>query len=85
MSSSPSSHDRPSKSMSLSKLATICAVAFGLAFGLCSVSALTVVGDHQKIGAGLIWTSAIIEAVCLVGLVVIGIIAIARSDSRQIE
>lgn len=79
MSASPSSHDRPSKSMSLSKLATIFAVTFAIAFGLCAVSAMAVVGDHQKIGARLIWTSVTIEAICLVGLVVVGIIALART------
>jgi hypothetical protein len=41
---------------------------------------MAVVGDHQKIGAGLIWTSVTIETICLLGLLVIGIIAIVRSS-----
>lgn len=79
MSASPSSHDHPSKWMSLSKLATICAVAFGVAFGLCSVSALAVLGVNQHVGSNLIGVSIAIEALCLLGLLVIGIIAIVRS------
>jgi hypothetical protein len=80
MSTSPSPHQPQRRSISLSRLATIFAVTFGIAFGLCAVSAMAVVGDHQKIGAGLIWTSVTIEAICLVGLVVVGIIAIVRSS-----
>ena len=67
------------ESISLSRLATILAVTFAVAFGLCAVSATTVVVDHQKVGAGLIWISVAVEGVCLMGLLAIGIVAIFRS------
>jgi len=76
-SSSPNEPQR--ESISLSRLATILAVTFAIAFGLCAVTAIGVVGDHQKIGTGLIWTSVAIEGICLIGLLAIGIIAIFRS------
>jgi len=79
MSSSPSSDEVRRKSISLSRLASILAVTFAIAFGLCAVSAMGVVGDHQKVGTGLIWISVATEGVCLVGLLGIGIIAIFRS------
>ena len=67
------------ESISLSRLATILAVTFAIAFGLCAVSATAVVGDHQKVGADLIWLSAAVEGVCLIGLLAIGIVAIFQS------
>jgi hypothetical protein len=39
MRTSPSPEGVPNRSISLSKLATILAVTFGVAFGLCTVSA----------------------------------------------
>ncbi len=68
-----------SESISLSRLATILAVTFAVAFGLCAISATTVVGDHQKLGTGLIWISVAVEGVCVMGLLAIGIVAIFRS------
>ncbi len=79
MSTSPSPHETQRQSISLSRLATIFAVTFAIAFGLCTASATAVVGVNQKIGVGLIWISAVVEGVCLIGLLVIGIIAIFRS------
>lgn len=67
------------ESISLSRLATILAVTFAVAFGLCAVSATTVVEDHQKVGNGLIWISVAVEGVCLMGLLATGIVAIFRS------
>lgn len=67
------------ESISLSRLATILAVTFAVAFGLCAVSATAVVGDHQKVGTGLIWLSVAVEGVCLIGLLAVGIVAIFRS------
>lgn len=78
MNTSPPSPEGQRSSISLSRLATIFAVTFAIAFGLCSVSAMAVVGDNQKIAARLIWTSVSIEAICFVGLVVVGLIAILR-------
>jgi len=48
MSTSPSPHQPQRRSISLSRLATIFAVTFAIAFGLCAVSAMAVVGDHQN-------------------------------------
>jgi len=79
MSTSPSPHETQRQSISLSRLATIFAVAFAIAFGLCTASATAVVGVNQKIGAGLIWISVAVEGGCLIGLLAIGIIAIFRS------
>jgi hypothetical protein len=83
MSTSQPSPEAERNSISLSRLATIFAVTFAIAFGLCAVSAMAIVGDHQKIGAGLIWTSVTIEAICLLGLLTIGIIALVRSLLRR--
>ncbi len=79
MSTSPSPPEAQDESISLSRLATIFAVTFAIAFGLCAVSAITVVGHHPNVGAGLIWISVATEGVCLVGLLAIGIVAIFRS------
>jgi hypothetical protein len=79
MSTSPSPHEVQRKSISLSRFATIFAVTFAIAFGLCTASATAIVGVNQKIGAGLIWISVAVEGVCLIGLLAIGIIAIFRS------
>jgi hypothetical protein len=79
MSTSPLPHEAQRKSISLSRLATIFAVTFAIAFGLCAASATAVVGVNQKIGAGLIWISVAVEGVCLIGLLAIGIIAVFRS------
>lgn len=78
MSTSPSPEGQRN-SISLSRLATIFAVTFAVAFGLCAVSATTVVGDHQKLGAGLIGISVAIEGVCLMGLLATGTVAVFRS------
>jgi len=79
MSTSPPPDETQRQSISLSRLATIFAVTFAIAFGFCTVSATAVVGANQKIGAGLIWISAVVEGGCLIGLLAIGIIAILRS------
>ena len=79
MSTSPSPHDRPRTPVSLSMLAAILAVTFGVAFGLCSVSALAVLGTNRNLGSNLIGISIVIEALCLLGLLVIGIIALVRA------
>jgi hypothetical protein len=79
MSTSSPHHEAHRRSITLSRLATIFAVVFAMAFGLCTVSATAIVGGNQKIGAGLIWTSAAIECICLLGLLAIGLVAIVRS------
>jgi hypothetical protein len=78
MSASPSPDEVQRKSISFSRLATIFAVTFAIAFGLCSVSAIGIVGTHQKIGAGLIWISVTVEGVCLIGLLATAVAAVIR-------
>ncbi len=76
----PSTSNEP---ISLAKLATIFAVIFGIAFGLCAVSAFTGGLGSQKVLPFLIGTSLVIEAVCLLGLLVVGVLAIIRSFSSK--
>jgi hypothetical protein len=81
----PSTSNAP---ISLAKLATIFAVIFGIAFGLCTTSALTGgVGLQgvglQKVLPFLIGTLLVIEAVCLLGLLVVGVWAIVRFLSNK--
>lgn len=79
MSTPPSTHGGSRRSISLSRLATMFAVAFGVGFGLCTASATIGMGVNQKIAAGFIWISVAVEVICLLGLLVIGVIAIVRS------
>jgi hypothetical protein len=83
MSTSPPPHEARRRSISLSKLATIFAVTFVLAFGLCTASATIGMGANQKFAAGVVWTSGAIEAICLLGLLTIGIIALFRNLLRR--
>jgi hypothetical protein len=79
MSTSSSPHEAKHRSISLSRLATIFAVAFAIAFGLCAASATFGMGVNQKVAAGSIWASAAVECICLLGLLTTGIIALVRS------
>jgi hypothetical protein len=81
----PSTSNEPIR---LAKLATIFAVIFGIAFGLCTTSAVTGgVGLQgvglQKVLPFLIGTFLVIEAVCLLGLLVVGVWAIVRFLSNK--
>jgi hypothetical protein len=76
----PSTSDEP---ISLAKLATIFAVIFGIAFGLCTASAFTGGLGSQKVLPFLIGTSVVIEGVCLLGLLVVGVWAIVRFFSSK--
>jgi hypothetical protein len=76
----PSTSNQP---ISLAKLATIFAVIFGIAFGLCTATAVSGGRGAQKVMPSLIVISAVIEGVCLVGLLVVGVWAIARSLNRK--
>ena len=72
----------PHKPITLSKLATIFAVVFGISFGLCTVSAIGAangIGGFSSVSRFFLVAAAVIEAVCLVGLLCIGVIAIIRS------
>jgi len=63
----------------LARLAIIFAVAAGISFGLCSVSATVGMGANPKIAVFLIGTSLVIEAVSILGLITVGVIALIRS------
>ena len=68
------------KSTNLAKFATVFALTFSLAFGLCSVSGISISGGgNYSVAQLLIATSLVIEAICAAGLVVIGVVAIIRS------
>jgi hypothetical protein len=85
MSSAPLPSSEPRKPISLAKLATIFAVIFGLAFGLCSVSVISASsrGSGGGVTGFLIPTAIVIEAVCAIGLLVIAVLAIVRSARRK--
>ena len=67
------------KPVNLAKLATVFALTFSLAFGLCSVSGISISGGgNYQVAQLLIGTSLVIEAVCLSGLLAIAVIAFLR-------
>jgi hypothetical protein len=68
------------KPVGLAKLATAFSLIFSLAFGLCSVSGISISGGgNYRVAQLLITTSLVIEAICAAGLVVIGVVAFIRS------
>jgi hypothetical protein len=73
------------KATNLAKLATVFALTFSLAFGLCSVSGISISGGGSyRVAQLLIGTSLAIEAICAAGLVVIGVVAfLRRSHSKE--
>ncbi len=73
------------KPINLAKIATVFALTFSLAFGLCSVSGISISGGgNYRVAELLISTSLVIEAVCAAGLTVLGIVALLRrSHSKQ--
>ncbi len=83
--STPSMPLRPSrKPLNLSKLATIFALIFSLAFGLCSVSGISISGGGSYRAAELlITTSLVIEAVCVTVLLALGVVAILRARRNK--
>jgi hypothetical protein len=76
----PSTSNEPIR---LAKLATIFAVVFGIAFGLCTASVATGGLGSQKVLPFLLGASVVIEGVCLLGLLVVGVWAIVRFFSRK--
>ena len=66
------------ESISLAKLATIFAVVFCIAFGLCGVTAVTYGPDSRGVRPYVMGASLVVEAVFLLGLLVVGILAIVR-------
>jgi hypothetical protein len=72
------------KPLNLSKLATIFALIFSLAFGLCSVSGISISGGGSYRAAEfLITTSLVIEAVCVTVLLALGVVAILRARRNK--
>ncbi len=69
----------PQPRSDLAKLATAFAVVFGIAFGLCTASATFGMDLNEKAATFFIWISAATEAICLLGLLVTGVIAISRA------
>jgi hypothetical protein len=71
------------KSINLSKFATVFALTFSLAFGLCSVSGISIDGGgNYRAAQLLIAISLVIEAICAAGLVVLGIVAMLRRSKE---
>jgi hypothetical protein len=67
------------KPLNLSKLATVFALIFSLAFGLCSVSGISISGGGSYRAAQfLITTSLFIEGVCLAALLTLLVMALLR-------
>jgi FtsH-binding integral membrane protein len=69
----PPTHGRSS----LAKLAIAFAVTIVVAFGLCSV---TLMHSTSAISGPILPAAVIIEAICVVGLIVVAILAIARRN-----
>ncbi len=71
------SHKAPATN--LAKIATVFALTFSLAFGLCSVSGISIDGGgNYRVAQLLITTSLVIEAICAAGLLVLGVVAMVR-------
>ena len=84
MSTSPLPIRSARKPLNLSKLATIFALIFSLAFGLCSVSGISMSsGGNYRAAQLLIATSLTIEGVCVAALLILGVIAIIRVRCRK--
>jgi hypothetical protein len=72
------------KSINLAKPATVFALTFSLAFGLCSVSGISISGGgNYQVAQLLIATSLVIEAICAAGLTVLGIVALLRRSHSK--
>jgi hypothetical protein len=69
----------PTEQPSLAKLATIFAVAFTIAFGLCAASATVGMGVSEKAAGFFIMLSAAIEIISAVGLLTVAVIALTRA------
>jgi hypothetical protein len=84
MSTPPMPVQHVHKPINLSKCATVFALTFSLAFGLCSVSGISISGGGSyRVAELLISTSLVIEAICAGGLVVIGVVALLRRSQGK--
>jgi hypothetical protein len=84
MSTPPMPVHHPHKPINLAKFATVFALTFSLAFGLCSVSGISISGGGSyRVAQLLIATSLAIEAVCAAGLIVVGVVALLRRSQAK--
>ena len=67
----------PRSRSSLAKAAIAFAVTIVVAFGLCSV---TLMRSTNAVSGPILPAAAVIEAICVVGLIVVAILAIARRN-----
>jgi hypothetical protein len=74
--SEPQLPPRPGRS-TLAKLAIVFAVTIVVAFGLCSV---TLMRSTSAVSGPILPAAVIIEAMCVVGLIVVAILAIAQRN-----
>ena len=83
--STPPVSVRPSrKPIDLTRLTTIFALTFGLAFGICAVSGISLSdGGNARSAQLLISTAMIMGAVCVVFLMAIAVFALIRSSRRR--
>jgi hypothetical protein len=69
---------KPGRS-SLAKLAIIFAVTIGVTFGLCTIGMMN---SNSAMSGPILPAAIIIEGICVLGLVVVAILAIVRSASK---
>jgi hypothetical protein len=69
----------PKPSSSLAKLAIIFAVTIGVTFGLCTIALMN---SNSAMSGPILPAAIIIEGICILGLVIVAILAIVRSASR---
>ncbi len=73
----------PRKPIDLTKVITVFALIFGLAFGICSVSGISLSnGGDPRSAHLLIVTALVMGAVCIVCMVAVAIFAFIRSRCR---
>jgi hypothetical protein len=74
----------PRKPINLTRPTTIFALIFGFAFGVCSVSGISLSnGGNARTAELLIGTAVVIGGVCVACLLVIAVFACARSARRK--
>ena len=70
-------------SITLAKLAAILATTMGVAFGLCGLAAIGGTNLNQQTVGRVVYASIVIEAICLIGLLATGVLAIIQSIRRR--
>ena len=80
MSTPPAPLRSTRKPVNLSRATTVLALIFSLAFGICSISGISLSnGGNTKSAELLIVTALVMGSVCAAGLGVIAILALVRS------